>query len=85
MEVVHEAFSFRALFTALIKVELRRVFNVKLEMNTPFTPKETHSLAILMALFVTRSLLTSKFMSLAPIRKIAVSIITFVPFKVGRI
>ena len=54
-------------------------------MNTPFTPKETHSLAILMALFVTRSLLTSKFMSLAPIRKIAISIITFVPFKVGRI
>lgn len=53
-------FAFGALFTALIKAELRRVFTVKLEINTIFTPKETHSLTILMILLTKRSLLTSE-------------------------
>ena len=41
-------FAFGALFTALIKAELSRLFTVKLEINTLFTPKAIHSLAILM-------------------------------------
>ena len=73
---------FRVFFTALIKAELRQVFTVKLEINTLFTPKATHSLAILMILSTTRSLLTSEFkMSLVPICKTTIS----VSFVVGRI
>ena len=54
--------AFRVLFIALINTKLSRVFTVKLEINTLFTPKATHSVAILMILSATRSLLTSKFM-----------------------
>ena len=78
--------AFRVLFTALVKAELRRVFTVKLEINTLFTPKATDYLAIFMILSATRSLLTSEFvMSLVPICKIAISVIISVSFKVGQI
>ena len=53
-------FAFKVLFTALIKAKLRREFTVKLEINTVFTPKGTHSLTILMILAATRSLFTSE-------------------------
>ena len=36
----------RDLFPALIKAELHRVFTIKLEINTLFTPKATHSINI---------------------------------------
>ena len=76
--------AFRVLFTALIKAELRRVFTVKIEINTFFTPKATHYLVILMILSATRSLLASEFiMSLAPICKTAISVNIFVSFKDG--
>ena len=66
VEIVHE--TFRVLFTALIKIELHLVLTVKLEINTLITRKATHSLAILVILFATRSLLASEFMmSLVPI------------------
>ena len=39
--------AFRVLFTAQIKAEFRRVFTIKFETNSLFTPKATHSLAIL--------------------------------------
>ena len=50
--------AFRAFFTALIKVEFRRMLTVKLEINTLFTPKATFSSDI----DDTRSLLPSEFM-----------------------
>ena len=36
----------RDLVPALIKAELHRVFTIKLEINTLFTPKATHSINI---------------------------------------
>ena len=74
----------RVLFTAVIKVELCQVFAVKLEINTLFTTKATHSLAILMILWATRFLLASEFkMPLVPICKTAISVLTSVSFKVA--
>ena len=76
--------AFRVLFTALINAKLCQVFTIKLEINTLFTPKATHSLAILMILSATRFLLTSEFMmSLVPICKTAISVIISVSFKVA--
>ena len=75
--------AFRAFFTALIKVELRRVFTVKLEMYTLFIVKTTHSLVVLMILSAARSLLTSEFLSFIPTCRTPTSVITSVSLKVG--
>ena len=75
--------AFRAFFTALIKVELRRVFTVKLEMYTLFTVKTTHSLGMLMILSAARSLLTSEFLSFIPTCRTPTSVITSISLKVG--
>ena len=78
--------AFRTLFTTLIKAELRRVFMVTFEKNIFFSPKATHSLAMLMTLSAIKSLLTSEFMISFVLKcKTAISGITSVSFKVGRI
>ena len=81
-----ESPTFMVLFTAPINFELRQVFTIKLETNTLFTPKATHSLTVLMILSTARSLLTSEFMmSLVPICKTVISVITSVSFKIGNV
>ena len=75
----------RDLFPALIKAELHRVFTIKLEINTFFTPKATHSINIDDTV-VCKIFITSEFMmSLVPTWKTAISVVTSASFKVGRI
>ena len=61
---------------------MRRLFTIKLDINTLFTPKATHSPAILLILSAIRFLLTSEFMiSLVLICKTTIFVITSVSLK----
>ena len=82
MEIVHEIFNIQSFVYSLIKAERRRVFTVKLEINTIFTLKSTQSLAILMIMSATRFLLFSEFYDVINLH---MKTATSVSFKVGRI
>ena len=82
MEIVHEIFNIQSFVYSLTKAERRRVFTVKLEINTIFTLKSTQSLAILMIMSATRFLSFSEFYDVID-RHMKTA--TSVPFKVGRI
>ena len=82
MEIVYETFSLESFIYCTNK--FRIASNV--EISIFFATKGTHSLAVLMILSATRSLLFSEFMmSLVTICKTAISVIASFPLKVGQI
>ena len=71
------------LLTALKKVELRRLLTVTLETNKSFTLNRTHYLAISITLLAIRSLSHTLRASFAPMCQTAISVLTFLLFRVG--